>query len=146
MVYTLNIYHFRTINMYETFHIVCVIFITWAQKENLRKLITIYLIVFLYVQTYWIYLGEIGSHQDIFHFTKIKSISPRFFRFHQESADFTKWEFHQESHQVRLTPCWVAEAAKRRNPTDKNLYTTDLVPINFWTHDHLSGNPDRYPM
>ena len=103
MVYTLNIYHFRTINMYETFHIVCVIFITWAHKENLRKLITIYLIVFLYVQTYWIYLGEIGSHQDIFHFTKIKSISPRFFRFHQESADFTKWEFHQESHQVRLT-------------------------------------------
>ena len=90
MVYTLNIYHFRTINMYETFNIVCVIFVTWAQKGNLRKLITIYLIVFLYVQTYLIYLGEIGSHQDIFHFTKIESISPSFFSFHQDFLDFTK--------------------------------------------------------
>ena len=95
MVYTLNIYHFRTMNMYETFHIVCVIFITWAQKGSLRKLKTIYLIVFLFVQTYWIYLGEIGSHQDIFHFTKIKSISPRFFQISPRVRRF---------HQVRISP------------------------------------------
>ena len=46
-------------------------------------------------------------HQEFLNFTKIEPISPRFFGFHQESTHFTKCEFHQESHQVRWTPCWL---------------------------------------
>ena len=146
MVYTLNIYHFRTINMYETFHIVCVIFITWAQKGNLRKLITIYLIVFLYVQTYWIYLGEIGSHQDIFHFTKIKSISPSFFLFHQDFLDFTKSPpiSPSENFTKSLTKCgWpfgLGLELRKFFTNIRNFFTNILFHQHSFTNIHLSFN------